>query len=143
MAFSDKILLNKVDLVTPDELVAIRKDIRKINHFAEVIECERSKVDLKKIIGINSFDIEKCIDLDPVLFKKTEGEEPTSGKVHDLSMVSSCGISVEGSWTCPSSTYSWRNCCRRGPPISTGAKGVELCRPRRSKVRFSGSPRTN
>merc|ERR1712167_485666 len=96
VAFSDKILLNKVDLVTPDELTAIRKDIRKINHFAEVIECERSKVDLKKIIGINSFDIEKCIDLDPVLFKKTEGEEPTSGKVHDLSMVSSCGISVEG-----------------------------------------------
>ncbi len=96
VAFSDKILLNKVDLVTPDELVAIRKDIRKINHFAEVIECERSRVDLKKIIGINSFDIEKCIDLDPVLFKKTEGEEPTSGKVHDLSMVSSCGISVEG-----------------------------------------------
>jgi len=96
VAFSDKILLNKVDLVTPDELTAIRKDIRKINHFAEVIECERSKVDLKKIIGINSFDIEKCIDLDPVLFKKTEGEEPASSKVHDLSMVSSCGISVEG-----------------------------------------------
>ena len=96
VAFSDKILLNKVDLVTPDELTAIRKDIRKINHFAEVIECERSKVDLKKIIGINSFDIEKCIDLDPVLFKKTDGEEPASSKVHDLSMVSSCGISVEG-----------------------------------------------
>ena len=36
VAFSDKILLNKVDLVTPDELTAIRKDIRKINHFAEV-----------------------------------------------------------------------------------------------------------
>ena len=89
-------MLNKVDLVTPDELTAIRKDIRKINHFAEVIECERSKVDLKKIIGINSFDIEKCIDLDPVLFKKTDGEEPASSKVHDLSMVSSCGISVEG-----------------------------------------------
>ena len=89
-------MLNKVDLVTPDELTAIRKDIRKINHFAEVIECERSKVDLKKIIGINSFDIEKCIDLDPVLFKKTDGEEPAASKVHDLSMVSSCGISVEG-----------------------------------------------
>ena len=33
VAFSDKILLNKVDLVTPDELTANRKDIRKINPF--------------------------------------------------------------------------------------------------------------
>jgi len=94
VAFSDKILLNKVDLVSPEELASIRKDIRKINHFAEVIECEKSRVDLTKIIGINSFDIEKCIDLDPVLFKQGGLEE--SGKVHDLSMVSSVGISVEG-----------------------------------------------
>ena len=36
VAFSDKILLNKVDLVTPDELAVIRKRLRAINQFAEV-----------------------------------------------------------------------------------------------------------
>ena len=51
VAFSDKILLNKVDLVTPDELTAIRKDIRKINHFAEVIECERCDLGVPRCCG--------------------------------------------------------------------------------------------
>mmetsp|Transcript_702 Transcript_702/g.2063 ORF Transcript_702/g.2063 Transcript_702/m.2063 type:complete len:350 (-) Transcript_702:46-1095(-) len=92
VAFSDKILLNKVDLVSPEEKAAIRARIAAINNFAEVIECERSRVDLSKIIGISSFDIERCVDMDPVLFDKQDGEK----KVHDLSMVASVGISVDG-----------------------------------------------
>jgi len=92
IAFSDKILLNKVDLVTPEELAKIRGTITSINAFADIIECERSVVDLGKIIGISSFNLERCTTLDPVLFGDAEGET----KVHDLSMVSSCGISVEG-----------------------------------------------
>ena len=142
VAFSDKILLNKVDLVTPDELVAIRKDIRKINHFAEVIECERSRVDLKKIIGINSFDIEKCIDLDPVLFKKTEGEEPQSGKVHDLSMVSSCGISVEGFLDVPKFNIFMASWQTRAADLYR-SKGVSRLPGRAIKSSFFRSPRTN
>jgi len=74
VAFSDKILLNKVDLVTPEELADIRSRIATINNFAEVIECERSRVDLSKIIGISSFDIERCVDMDPVLFNQEQGE---------------------------------------------------------------------
>ena len=92
VAFSDKILLNKVDLVTPDELTAIKKTIKGINHFAEVIECTRSVVDLNRIVGISSFNVERCTELDPVLFSGVEGET----KNHDLSMVSSCGVAVEG-----------------------------------------------
>ncbi|KAH8070405.1 ATP binding protein [Aureococcus anophagefferens] len=74
IAFCDKVLLNKVDLVNDEELAAITARVKTINHFAEIITCERSIVDLSKIVGVSSFD----------------------KKVHDLSMVSSCGIAVEG-----------------------------------------------
>eukprot|EP00632_Arachnochrysis_sp_CCMP2950_P006453 CAMPEP_0185703796 /NCGR_PEP_ID=MMETSP1164-20130828/15449_1 /TAXON_ID=1104430 /ORGANISM="Chrysoreinhardia sp, Strain CCMP2950" /LENGTH=384 /DNA_ID=CAMNT_0028371107 /DNA_START=10 /DNA_END=1164 /DNA_ORIENTATION=- len=112
VAFADRIILNKVDLVSPDELAAINARIAGINQFAVVLTAERSKVDLSKIIGINSFDVDRCVDLDPDLFgdaadgDATEEDNGTGKdgekapkkpkKVHDLSMVSSCGVSVEG-----------------------------------------------
>ena len=95
VAFSDRILLNKTDLVTPDELTAVKQQIASINKFAVILECQRSKVDLSAIIGIGSFDVEKCTELDPDLFNGAE-DLGGSSKVHDLSMVSSCGISIEG-----------------------------------------------
>jgi len=94
IAFCDKVLLNKVDLVNDEELAAITARVKTINHFAEIITCERSIVDLSKIVGVSSFDVERCTELDPVLFG-VEGAEGQK-KVHDLSMVSSCGIAVEG-----------------------------------------------
>ena len=92
VVFADRILLNKVDIVSKDELAAIRDTVTSINNFAKIIPCERSRCDLNELIGINSFSIDRCTELDPELFDGTEG----GGKRHDLSMVSSCGISMEG-----------------------------------------------
>merc|ERR1719408_1182064 len=73
--FADRILLNKCDLVTPEQLNDIKETITSINHFAEVIECTRSRLaDLDKIIGINSFNVERCTELDPELFDDAEAE---------------------------------------------------------------------
>ncbi len=43
IAFADKVLLNKVDLVGEKEKAAVRSRIRNINAAAEIIECERSQ----------------------------------------------------------------------------------------------------
>ena len=51
LAFADKILLNKIDLVTDDEKKAVVERIRGINKFAEIIETERSAVDVGRILG--------------------------------------------------------------------------------------------
>ena len=40
VAFADKILLNKTDLVTPAELKVVKQRILAINSFAELIECQ-------------------------------------------------------------------------------------------------------
>mmetsp|Transcript_21066 Transcript_21066/g.67881 ORF Transcript_21066/g.67881 Transcript_21066/m.67881 type:complete len:354 (+) Transcript_21066:122-1183(+) len=69
VAFADRVLLNKVDLVTPEELDAIQTTILSINKFAVILTCERSRVDLSQIVGVNSFDVDKCTELDPELFE--------------------------------------------------------------------------
>jgi len=38
IAFSDKILMNKIDLVSKQELIDLKKTIASINSFAELIE---------------------------------------------------------------------------------------------------------
>merc|ERR1712179_377144 len=65
VAFSDKILLNKIDLVTEEEKEALKKRLAHINKFATVIETERSRAPLDKILGINSFNMESILNYDP------------------------------------------------------------------------------
>ena len=50
----DRILLNKVDLVTRDEIADIKLSIRAINKSADIIECEQSRVDPRKLIGLKA-----------------------------------------------------------------------------------------
>jgi len=59
------VLLNKIDLVTPEELKATKERILAINKMVEVVETKMSVVDLNKILNIRAFDLSKLIDLDP------------------------------------------------------------------------------
>merc|ERR1740139_521157 len=59
VAFADKILLNKTDLVSKAEMKQLKETVTSINSFAEQIETRNSRVDLGKIIGINAFSLER------------------------------------------------------------------------------------
>ncbi|KPL52298.1 cobalamin biosynthesis protein CobW [Prosthecomicrobium hirschii] len=65
VAFADVILLNKVDLVTPEQLARVRSDIRAINPYARVIETERCKVELGEILDKGAFDLTRILSVDP------------------------------------------------------------------------------
>jgi len=91
VAFADKILLNKVDLVSPEEKKALEDRLRTINKFATVIETERSRAPLEKILGINSFNMESILSVDPNFF-----DEEDTKKEHNLELVQSVGIKFEG-----------------------------------------------
>ncbi len=73
MAFADRILLNKTDLVTKAELRAVREELASINAYAEVIETVQSKVDLDKILGVASFSVEKTLTVDPYFLEEEGG----------------------------------------------------------------------
>mmetsp|Transcript_59682 Transcript_59682/g.69757 ORF Transcript_59682/g.69757 Transcript_59682/m.69757 type:complete len:354 (-) Transcript_59682:66-1127(-) len=89
LAFADKIILNKIDLVTNSEKEVVIGKIREINKFADIIETQHSEVDLKRILGVKAFDLSRVLQVEED-FLDTEGEH-----MHDNS-VSSVGIEFDG-----------------------------------------------
>lgn len=91
VAFADKILLNKVDLVTPEEKEMVKARLATINQFATVIETEKSRAPLGQILGLESFNMESILKYDPGFFESQEGESK-----HNLELVQSVGIQFPG-----------------------------------------------
>lgn len=58
--FCNKIILNKLDQVTPEEKARVLAVIKKLQPEAEIIEAEFGKVPFNKILGTNSFDFDKA-----------------------------------------------------------------------------------
>ena len=84
LAFADRILLNKIDLVEKAELGAIEERIRKVNPSADIFRCEKSQVDPKSLIGIQAFSLERTLEMDPE-FLDMEGEHEHDPSVSSIS----------------------------------------------------------
>ena len=65
IAFADIILLNKTDLVTPQELEEVRQRIGSINNQAKVYETVNAEVPLDQILGQGAFDLERILEIEP------------------------------------------------------------------------------
>jgi G3E family GTPase len=65
IAFADVVLLNKTDLVTPDELAAVEARIRAINSFAKLHRTERCRIELDKVLARNAFDLDRILEIEP------------------------------------------------------------------------------
>jgi G3E family GTPase len=65
IAFADRVILNKIDLVSEEEREDTLNRIKEINKFANVIVSQNSVVDLDKILNIRAFDLNKIMDFDP------------------------------------------------------------------------------
>jgi len=89
VAFADRILVNKTDLVKSIELDNIEKRLRKLNPVVQFYRCQQSKVEPKNLIGINAFSLSRVTEMDPE-FLDTEGEHD-----HDPS-VSSIAFKFDG-----------------------------------------------
>ena len=74
VAFADRLLLNKVDLVKPEDLDRVEKRLRAINTLAPIIRTERSKVSVESVLNIQGFDLKRTLEMDPG-FLNTEGAE--------------------------------------------------------------------
>jgi len=92
VAFADQILLNKVDLVTEAEKIALKTRIKTMNKFATIIETERSRAPLEKILNLNSFNIDSILTVDPKFFS----EDPEDKLVHRIDLVQSVGVQFAG-----------------------------------------------
>ena len=57
LAFADRIMLNKIDLVSDEELEDVEGKIKSINRFAPIYHTENSIIAPKNLINIGSFDL--------------------------------------------------------------------------------------
>ena len=91
LAFADRVLLNKVDLV-PDEaeLEKIEKRIRTINPQVPIERCTNSAVDWKSVLQVGAFDIKRVLDFEPEFLTDLDAEHE-----HDPT-VSSCSVKFDG-----------------------------------------------
>ena len=82
VAFADRIVLNKMDLVTEAEAQKVISEIRKINSGVEIIRSTNSVVPPHKLIKIAAFDIEAVLKNEPEFLQDDEHEhDQTVGSV--------------------------------------------------------------
>lgn len=65
IAFADVILLNKIDLVSPEELVQLEERIKQMNSAAKVYKTQDTVVELDRILNVGGFDLERALDIEP------------------------------------------------------------------------------
>ena len=69
VAFADKLLINKTDLVNAEELDQVKFRIRAINPSAEIIECQNSQVDPRRLLGIQGFNLNRVLQQEPAFLE--------------------------------------------------------------------------
>mmetsp|Transcript_16900 Transcript_16900/g.49777 ORF Transcript_16900/g.49777 Transcript_16900/m.49777 type:complete len:267 (+) Transcript_16900:91-891(+) len=75
VAYADRILLNKIDIVPEEEkLKAIEQTLKKLNPTASIERCQHSKVDPMSLLKIGAFELERVLEFDPEFLKDEETE---------------------------------------------------------------------
>lgn len=64
IAFADKIILNKLDLITTDEAIAVKDRIRDVNKFAKILPAVKSRIKLSELSNMRAHDMVHFTDLD-------------------------------------------------------------------------------
>jgi G3E family GTPase len=80
VAFADRIILNKTDLVDADELAGVESRLRALNPLAPITRAERANVPLDQVLGLHGFDLERITEVRPDFVNPPHGAE---GHVHD------------------------------------------------------------
>src|SRR6476469_4467494 len=65
VAMADFLLLNKTDLVSPDQLSALEEKIRGINPHATLFRTNHSEANLKELLDMNAFKVDQKLAADP------------------------------------------------------------------------------
>jgi G3E family GTPase len=83
IAFADVIILNKTDLVTPEQLAEVEGRIRAINPYAKLHKTQRCQVPLNEVLGRNAFDLDRILDLEPEFLETGDDHDHGHDHGHD------------------------------------------------------------
>ncbi|MEA5498515.1 GTP-binding protein [Limnoraphis robusta] len=80
MAFADIILLNKVDLVKPEELDELEKRIKKMNAMAKIYRTQNAQLEMEALLGVRAFDVKRALEIDPEFLNENAHEHDETVK---------------------------------------------------------------
>ena len=64
-AFADRLLLNKADLVSEDDLERVENRLRAINPVAPILRCTNANVSVESVLNIDGFDLARALKSSP------------------------------------------------------------------------------
>jgi G3E family GTPase len=91
IAFSHVILLNKIDLVAPEELAKIDTRLKSINPVARIFQTQNAAIKLDEILNIGGFNLASMQQADTFV-----GIDAHDGHSHAGSEIISVSITLEG-----------------------------------------------
>ena len=65
IAFADVVVINKTDLVTPEQLAAVEARVRGINQFVTLHHAQNANVAIDQILDRGAFDLARVLDFAP------------------------------------------------------------------------------
>ena len=65
VAFSDIVLINKMDLVSAEQMAAIERRVRQLNAMAKIYHTANSEIALASILDVGAFDLVQKLEVDP------------------------------------------------------------------------------
>ncbi|MGP1385752.1 MAG: CobW family GTP-binding protein [Thainema sp.] len=78
IAFADVILLNKVDLVTEEELAELERRILDMNAMVKIYRTQNSELPIESILGVKAFDLDRALEVDPEFLNEDAHEHDES-----------------------------------------------------------------
>ena len=85
IAFADVILINKTDLVSPEQLEELENKIRGMNAIAKIHRTQDAKLEMDALLGVKAFDLNRALEIDPEFLGEDAHEHDES--VYSVALV--------------------------------------------------------
>lgn len=80
---ADRIVINKVDLVTADDIASLTQRIRGLNATADIVESSYAQIDLDKILGVGANEFSQIlVETDGLREEDEHSHKPASEHEH-------------------------------------------------------------
>ncbi|WP_395664589.1 CobW family GTP-binding protein [Methylocella sp.] len=83
IAFADVIVLNKIDLVPPDEARFVEERIHAINPYAKIHKARNCAVPIGDVLNRNAFDLDRILSIEPQFLETGEAHGDGHHHGHD------------------------------------------------------------
>ena len=78
IAFADVILLNKIDLVSPQELDELERRIRDMNGMVKIHRTQNCNLSMDSVLGVQAFELRRALEIDPQFLSEDAHEHDES-----------------------------------------------------------------